>query len=208
MMPDIFLMLSLFCTYNFVSGKPEGSDALVTSQNTLPSPMEIGSSPVKDYSIVSNGHNRQANNDVSKPTVQSSYQQQQPMPPAKPEISPELNQKPDSPLVHQNGGPLNVTASNSTKVSSDSTRPATASNSSKVSSDSTQPGTGQQKSSSATLGMYCTQILVFKTDMHLVFISTCVSVCLSVCVCVCLSVCLCLSVCVYVRACVSVCVCV
>ena len=54
--------------------------------------------PLKNDSTTSNGHNQQANNDVSITTVQSSYQQQQPMPPAKPEISLAFSQQHDAAL--------------------------------------------------------------------------------------------------------------
>ena len=127
--------------YNFISGKPEQKDALVTNQSTLPSPVVTGSSPVKRDSPASNGHNRQANIDVNKPTAQFSDQQQQPMPHAKPENSLAFNQQRDALLKQpqqQSSGPSNVTASNPTKVSSDSTRPEHS----------------QQKSSSVALGMY------------------------------------------------------
>ena len=128
--------------YNFISGTPKQKDALVTNQSTLPSPVVTGSSPVnKRDSPASNGHNRQANIDVNKPAAQFSDQQQQPMPPAKPENSLAFNQQRDALLKQsqqQSSGPSNATASNPTKVSSDSTRPEHS----------------QQKSSSVALGMY------------------------------------------------------
>ena len=121
--------------YYFISGIPEQNDALVTNHNTSGLPVMTGSSPVKNDSVGLNGDNQQANNDVNKPTVQFSDQQKQP---TKPENSPALNQQHNSPPLQRCSGPPNVTASNSTKVSSDSTRPES----------------GQQKSSSVALGMY------------------------------------------------------
>ena len=123
--------------YNFISGTPEQKDALVINQSTLPSPVVTGSSPVKRDSPASNGHNRQANIDVDKSTAQFSDQQQQPMPPN----SLAFNQQRDALLKQpqqQSSGPSNASASNPTKVSSDSTRQEHS----------------QQKSSNVALGMY------------------------------------------------------
>ena len=127
-MHNSFMMLGLFCMcmYYFISGVPEPSDALVTNQNTLGLPVVTGSSPVKNDSKTSYRDNQQANNDVNKPTVQFSDQQQQPIPPTKPENSPALNQQEDPALVpslQRSSGPSNVTASNSTKVTTNSARP-------------------------------------------------------------------------------------
>ena len=105
---------------------------------------------LKIDSTTSNGRNWQANIDVSKPMGQFCYQQQQPMPPAKPEFSPVFNQQPDPPLelpleppLQQGGGPSNVVANILTKGSI---------------SSATQPETGQSELSTDAIafGMYCT----------------------------------------------------
>ena len=128
------------------SGGSGQNELLVASYTNLATPMVVGLEDRRNLQV-QNGHDRQINIDVNKPSEQSPQQQQQQqlMSSAKPvnisassEVSVSSMETTGSPQQQASSEPSNTTASQTSKVSTGATQPSDA----KQKSSGTTRGTG------------------------------------------------------------------